>query len=160
MEEEANDGMGSIMAICLELTTMASASETDPIINDFFISAYSSPMCMHIIRKNDVIRAKKVFGEYRADWTEEQFAEAEILCSGIQYATLMTANDPVSFERRIYAALHGILAVFGLPKDVRNDNIQKVLAMNYQNLGKRILSEFREFVGQANAQALQALLNQ
>ena len=160
MEEEANDGISSIMEICLELTTMASASESDAVIKDFFLSAYTSPMCMQIIRRNDAVRAKRVFGKYRTDWTDEQFDEAEILCSGIEYATLMTAKDPVSFETRIYGALHNILSIFGVAEEIRNANIQKVLAMNYQNLGKQILSEFREFVEQANDQALQALLNQ
>lgn len=71
MQEEAEEGYSSIMAICLELTAMASASEDDPIIKDFFLSAYSSPMCLEIIRRNDAARAKQVFAEYRPDWTDE-----------------------------------------------------------------------------------------
>ena len=36
MEREANDGISSVMAICLELTAMAGACEDDPVIKDFF----------------------------------------------------------------------------------------------------------------------------
>lgn len=158
MEEEANEGYSSIMAICLELTSMASACEDDSVIKDFFISAYTSPMCLEIIRKNDTKRAKNVFKDYCPDWTDEQYAEAEILCSGIEYATLMTANDPVTLETRINGALTHILGVFGIPEEIRNQKIQKVFAMDHRSLGKRVLKEFREYVEQANEQAFLNLL--
>lgn len=158
MEQEANEGVSSVMAICLNLTTMASACEDDEVIKDFFLSAYSSPMCMEIIRKNDTERSREVFAAYRPDWTEEQFAEAEILCSGIEYATLMTAGDQVSLETRISGALNNILGIYGIPEETRNQKIQKVFAMDYRNLGKRVLREFREYVEQANEQAFHALL--
>ena len=158
MEEEAAEGYSSVMAICLELTSMAGACEADPVIKDFFLSAYSSPMCLEIIRRNDTERAKKVFASYRPDWTEEQFAEAEILCSGIEYATLMTANDPVSMEMRISGALHNILGIFGIPEEIRRTKIKKVFAMDYKNLGKRVLQAFREYVEHANEQAFIDLL--
>ena len=159
IEQEAAEGYGSIMAICLELATMCSACETDSVAKDFFLSAYSSPLCMDIIRKNDTERAKKVFRQYRTDWTHEQFTEAEILVSGIEYATLMTAGDPVALETRISGALHNILGIFGIPEELRNRKLQKVFAMDYRSLAKRILQEFREYVKNENDYALQLLLN-
>lgn len=36
-------------------------------------------------------RAKNVFGIYRPDWTDVDFEEAEVLVSGVEYATFMTA---------------------------------------------------------------------
>jgi len=158
MEEEADEGYSSIIAICLELTSMVSACESDPVIRDFFLSAYSSPVCLEIIRRNDADRSRKVFGAYRPDWTEEQFAEAEILCSGIEYATLMPAGDPVTMETRISGALNNILGIFGIPEETRQVKIKKVFAMDFRNLGKRVLQEFREYVEQANEQALMELL--
>lgn len=158
MEEEANEGFSSVMAICLELTSMASACEADPVIKDFFISSYTSPMCLEIIRRNDTDRAKKVFRESRPDWTDEKFAEAEILCSGIEYATLMTANDPVSLETRISGALNVILDIYGIPEDIRQEKIRKVFTMDYQKLGMQVLGEFKEYVEQANEQAFIDLL--
>ena len=98
MEEAADEGIGSLMAICLELSAMAGISAEDRIIREFFLSAYTSPMCLRIIRANDTERAKKVYAEYCSGWTEEQFAEAEILCSGIEYGTLMLAGEPVSLH--------------------------------------------------------------
>lgn len=158
MEEEANEGVSSIMALCLELTSMASASEDDELIRDFFISAYTSPVCLAIIRRNDTERAKKVFRDYRPDWTHEQFAEAEILVSGIEYGTLMTAGDPVSLEKRLSGALHSILGLYGIPAEMRQSKIQKVFSLDHKTLGKRVLREFKEYVEQANEQALLDLL--
>ena len=95
MELEAKEGVSSIMAICLEFATMAAICEEDEIAKDFYISTYKSPMCLAIIRKNDIRRAKQVFKEYCSDWSDERFEEAEILVSGIEYSTLMTSG--VSF---------------------------------------------------------------
>lgn len=158
MEEEANDGYSSIMAICLELTAMATMCENDEIAKDFYLSAYSSPMCLEIIRKNDARRAKEVFGQYKPDWTQENFMEAEILVSGIEYATLMTTGDEVSLETRISGALGSILGIFGIPEDVRETKLKKVFALDYKNIGKKVLKEFKEYVAQTNEQALKDLL--
>ena len=158
MEQEANDGVSSIMAICLELTSMASACESDDTIKDFFLSAYSSPLSLDIIRRNDARRAKEVFRAYRSDWTDEQFAEAEILVSGIEYATLMTAGDPVPLETRIAGALNNILGIYGVPEKIRQSKLQKVFTLDYMSLGKRVLDEFKQYVTDANDDAFQALI--
>ena len=158
MEREANEGLSSIMAICLELTSMISASENDAVIKDFFISAYSSPLCLAIIRKNDANRAMKVFKDYRPDWTEAQYAEAEIIVSGIEYATLMTAGDPVTLEARITVALNNILSIFGVPEEMRDTKLKKVFDMEYKALGKRVFFEFKKFVEESNERAFRELL--
>ena len=113
---------------------------------------------LDIIRKNDAKRAKEVFGSYRPDWTDEQFAEAEILVSGIEYATLMTAGDPVPLETRIAGALNNILGIYGVSEETRQIKLQKVFAMDYITLGKRVLDEFKQYVTDANDEAFQALI--
>ena len=158
MEKEADDGLSSVMAICLELTSMLSAAEEDEVIKDFFLSSYFSPVCLAIIRRNDARRAKEVFGKYCSDWTDEQFAEAEILVSGIEYATLMTAGDPVPLEARITGALNSILGIYGVPEEIRNIKLKKVFSMNYTEIGKRTLTDFKKYVTKTNEQAFRALL--
>lgn len=157
IEEEANDGLSSIMAICLELTAMATICDTNAAAKDFYLSTYSSPMCLEIIRKNDTARAKEVFAQYCPDWTDEQFAEAEVLVSGIEYATLMTVGDPVSLETRIAGALNGILQIYNLPEETRRVKIRRVLAMDYRAIAERMLAELKQFVIDTNEQALAAL---
>ncbi len=150
--KEANDGISEVMAICLELATMVAASESDEAIKDFFLASYSNKLCLDIIRKNDTARAHKVFKEYCPDWTEEQFAEAEILVSGIEFATLMTTDDEVDIETRIAGALHNILGIYGVPEEVRETKIKKVFAMNYKVMGKKVLHKFKEYVEKINEQ--------
>lgn len=158
MELEANEGISSVLAICLELMSMASACEESEVAKDFFISAYSSPMTLDIIRKNDMERAKKVFGKYCEGWSDEQFAEAEILVSGIEYATLMTTDIAVPLDVRITGALNQILMIYNVPEDTRKIKIKKVLATDYRKIGGRILKEFTEYVEMVNEQAFEALI--
>lgn len=153
MEKEANDGISSVMAICLELTSMAGAAEDDEVIRDFFISSYTNQLCLGVIRKNDAMRAQEVFKGYRPEWTEEQFAEAEVLVSGIEYSTIMTAGDPVPLETRIKGALNIILDIFGIPEDIRRNKIGKVFAMDYRSIGKQVLADFKEYVKETNDRA-------
>ena len=158
MEDEAKDGESSVMAICLELITIASACEQDEVANDFFLSSYQSKMCMDLIRKSDKARAKEVFKDYCSDWTDEQFTEAETLVSGIEYAILLTTSDSAPIETRVAGALNTILTIYNVPKEMREEKIKKVLSMNYKALGMDTLRKFRAYVDQTTEQALFDLL--
>lgn len=158
MEEEARDGTSSIMAICLELLTIASACEQDEIAKEFFLASYTSPLCVEHIRKNDKERAKDAFKEYCTHWTEEQFEEAGILVSGIEYATLMTTSDTACLEHRISGALNTILQIYNVPELVRKQKIEKVISMDYNALGLQVLENFRTYVDRETEQAIFNLL--
>ena len=154
MEEETNEGNSSLMAICLELTFLTCICEDDPMVRELFLCAYASPMCARKIRCNNTERAKQVFGEHCPGWTDEQFAQAGILSSGIEYAMLMAADDPLSLESRISCALNNLLSIFGIPEEIRREKIRAVLALDYRNLGKQVLQEFKAYVDESNEQAL------
>lgn len=152
IKEEADDGMSSLLALCFELMTMASACEENEAAKDFFISAYQSPKCLEIIHNNDTARAKEVFAEYCPDWADEQFREAEILVAGIEHATLNAIDKTVPIETRISGALNAILTIYNVPEEIRKIKTDKVLSMDYRSLGKRIFKEFKEYVEQMNAE--------
>ncbi len=158
MKEEAEDGISSLLAVCLELMSMAAACEEDKIAKDFFVSSYRSDICLEIIQKNDSDRAKNIFFEYCSDWTDEQFREAEVLVSGIEYTTLNASNSSVLFETRIVGALNAIMTIYNVPEEIRKLKIAKVQAMNYRSIGKRIFIEFKEYVEHTNEQAFEQLL--
>lgn len=158
IEEEAAEGFSSVMAICLELIATAAMCEDNAAAKDGFLSAYSSPICLEIIRRNDEERAKQVFKPYCPDWTDEQFAEAETLVSGIEYATLMTTGDSAPLETRIIGALKVILSIYNIPEEMQKAKIQKVLTMDYHEIGRRVLNGFQAYVTKNNEQALLALL--
>lgn len=150
VEQMTQEGKSSLMAICLELVAMAAICEENEIVKDFYLSAYTNPMSLEIIRRSDSRRAKEVFAEYCADWTDENFVEAETLVSGIEYATLMTTHDSASLEVRIAGALNQIMALYNVPVETREMKIDKVLLMDYGSLGRRILHEFIDYIDQAD----------
>ena len=151
IKNEADDGMSSLLALCFELMTMAAACEESEVAKDFFVSTYQSPKCLEIIHNNDTARAKEVFAEYCPDWTDEQFREAEILVAGIEHATLNAIDKTVPLETRISGALNTIMTIYNVPEEIRRIKIEKVLAMDYRSIGKRIFNEFKEYVEKANA---------
>ena len=158
MMEEAKEGYSSTMAVCLELAAMASICEEDEVARDFYLSAYTSPKCLAIIRKNDTARAKEVYKEYCLDWTDENFEEAEILAAGIEYSTLNTSGVTVALETRIAGAMNNILSIFKVPEEIRKMNIDRVLSKDFRKLGRRVLNEFKQYVEDTNEQALMELL--
>ncbi len=153
------EGTTSLLAVCLELATMASMSEESEIAKDLFLSAYSSPMCLEIIRKNDAQRSKLIYSQYCPDWNDLQYVEAETLVSGIEYATLMTTNGSAPLESRITGALNNIMMIFNVPEETRRIKIGKVLSLDYRTLGRQVLENFRQFVEQTNEKTFETLLD-
>ena len=141
MEEEAQEGFNSLLAYCLELTTMVSASEQDENIRDFFISSYTIPMTLNIIRKNDIEKMKKVFSFYCKGWSEE-------------YAALMTTETSSPLEIRIELALTTIMRLYNVPEDIIQTKVKKVLSMDYIAIGFRVLKEFKEYINNKHEKAL------
>ena len=160
MEKEADEGFSSVMAICLELAAMAAMCDEDEIAKDFYHSSYTSDLCLEIIQGNDIRRAKQVFAEYCPDWTDEKFAEAETIVSGVEYTTLKTTAHSTPLDMRIEGALETILATYNVPENLRKAKIQKVLGMDYRSIGRRVLKEFKEYVQKTNDDAFEAMIAQ
>ncbi len=159
IEREADEGVSSLLAICIEFITVASACEESEIAKDFFLSTYSSPVCLDYIRKSAAERAKIIFAEYCQGWTDEQYIEAEILVSGINYATLMTTDTSVSLETRTKGALNHIMLIYNVPEELRSQKIEKVFSIDCRELGNRIFKEFVKYVDECAEQALEDILH-
>ena len=130
----------SILLVLAMLLSMAPLS----------LTAFAAPGEI-TIHNNDTARAKEVFAEYCPDWTDEQFREAEILVAGIEHATLSNIDYTVPLETRISGALNTIMMIYNVPEEIRRIKIDKVLAMDYRSIGKRIFNEFKEYVEKENA---------
>ena len=159
MKQETNEGVTAMLALCLELTTMAAICEENAIAKELYITFYTLPMTLEIIRKNDAKRAKMVFAEYTQGWSENQYLEAETLISGIEYATLMTTESSAPLQTRITGALNTLMAVYNVPEQIRKTKIEKVFAMDYRALAKRVLKEFIQYVEQQNNKAIDDMAN-
>lgn len=158
MEEATDEGQSSLLAYCLELTTMAAVSEEKETMRDFFLSAYAHPMTLDTIRQNDTDKIKRVFSPYCEDWTDAQFAEAETLVSGIEYATMMVTEHSPDLPTRIQGALNSIMLIFDIPEETRRAKIEKVLAMDYKAIGERLLKAFKEFTKEEHEKAVNEML--
>lgn len=154
--EEANDeGKSSLFAYCMEFATMAALCEQSSIAKDFYLSAYTHPIPLAIIRKNDIQKAQQIFGQYCPDFSDEDFACTENMISGIEYA--MLANDPndsIPIDKRIRCALDCILGLYHVPEELRNVKIEKVLAHDYYRNGIDLLHQFSQYVDSVNEQAV------
>ena len=158
MGEETKEDYSLVMAVCLELATMAAICEEDAVARDVYRASYTSSLCLEIIQRNDAERARKVFGSYCPDWTDEQFREAEVQVSGIEYAALMTSTDVLPLEHRVSSALNAILMIFGVPEETRKTKIARVMKMDFRRLARRTLKEFKLYVKRAHEQTLEELL--
>ena len=159
VRQYVDEGESLLMAICLELTAMATICEENEVAKDFYLSAYTHPMTLEIIRRNDAQRAKLVFGEYCPDWTQTQYTEAETLISGIEYATMMTTAESAPIDVRIAGALNNIMLIYQVPEDLRERKIRRVLDMEYAVIGQQMLKEFIAYIEETNEQAFEDLLN-
>lgn len=158
MNDVTDEGNSSLLAYCLELATMVAISDENENMRDFYLSSYSHPMTLDNIRLNDVEKIKQVFGDYCAGWEDACFFEAECIVSGIEYATIMNTAHSADLPMRIEGALEAIMLLFGIPEVTRKTKIAKVLSMDYREIGRRLLEDFKRFTEEENERAVEEML--
>ena len=158
MENAADEGKSSLLAYCLELTTLVAINEEIPQMNEFLVESYSHPTTLDLIRANDVEKIKQVFAEYTEGWDDERFTEIEAIISGIEYATIMKTEHSATLERRIEGALNSIMLLMGVPEETRQKKIKKVLSMDYLTIGRKVYEDFKQYVTETNENALDEIL--
>lgn len=136
----------AIMAFCLEFTSIAAICELDSLERDFYISSYTHPITLDIIRKNDTMKAKLVFNDYCSSWNDINFIEAETLVSGIEYATIKTTLNSAPLDIRISGALRAIMMIYNVPEDIYKNIINEILAMDYESYAKNQLKDFKKYI--------------
>lgn len=154
MDQAAAEGKTSLLAYCLELSTIAAICEENDVARDFYTSAYKSELTLAHIRENDTEKTREVFGAYCPHWTDEQWEATENIVSGIEYATIMTREEDTPLPMQIERALNSIMLIYGVPEELRKVKIEKVLAMDYRAIGRRLLGEFRDYIEMVNEENL------
>ena len=154
MEQAADEGKSSLLAYCLELTAMAAICEEDEAARDFYRCAYASFMTLDLIRVNDTAKTKSVFRDFCPDWTDAQWVATENVVSGIEFATIMTKEAVTPLPLQIEQTLNSIMLLYGVPEEIRKTKIEKVLAMDYRGIGRRILKEFKEHLDRTSEEEL------
>ncbi len=146
-----------LLALCIEFATNAAIAEESNAMRNIFISAYTHPMPLAVIRENDTRKTQQIFKEFNPDWTDEQYMVMENLYSAIEYGMFSSAGqDGISLDMRVACGLDAALRLYNVPEALRNQKIEKIIAMDYRSFGKRILSDFRDYITAVNWQAVEA----
>ncbi len=145
-----------LLALCIEFATMAAAAEENEAICDIYIAAYTHPLPLAVIRENDTRKTRQIFSEFNPNWTDEQFAVMENLYSGIEYGMFSSAGQgDASLDLRVACGLDAALKLYNVPEALRNQKIEKIIAMDYRSLGRKILSDFKDYITAVNWQAVE-----
>ncbi len=145
-----------LLALCIEFATMAAAAEENEAIRNIYVSAYIHPMPLAVIRENDKQKTQQIFAEFNPEWTDEQFTVMENLYSAIEYGIFSSAGqEGISLDMRVACGLDAALRLYNVPEALRNQKIEKIIAMDYRSLGKKILSDFKDYITAVNWQAVE-----
>ncbi len=158
INKKTGDDEGSISSICLEMMTVVFGCAESDIARDFFTAVFQSEMCRNYLRRKHEERAKKIFAKECADWSDEQFTEAELLVMGLQYTSVVATDAKVSDERKALRALEHILGIYNVDQEVRKAEIEKVVSSDYREMGKPMLRKFIKYVEDTNMQTLENML--
>lgn len=150
IEKATSDERNSIYVYCLEFVAMVALCSENEVIKDFYTSAYTSPYTLELIRKNDRIKSKAVFGAFCSDFSESDWIATETIVSGIEYGAITFSKQNVDLCFVIEKALNAILSTYNLPENIRIPYINRALSIDYVELGRRILLEFREYIDKTN----------
>ncbi|MBQ8513959.1 MAG: TetR/AcrR family transcriptional regulator [Ruminococcus sp.] len=145
-----------LLALCIEFATMCAAAEEDESIRDIYLSAYRYPMPLAVIRENDAKKTQQIFSEFNPDWSEEQFAIMENLYSGIEYGVFSALGyAEQSLDLIVATGIDSILRLYNVPEELRKQKLEKIIAMDYRGLGRKILSDFKDYITAVNWQAVE-----
>lgn len=161
MEQTHSEGKTYLLSYCMELASIAALCQQSPNGRDFYLSAYTHPMSLAIIRQHDAQKARRVFGEFCPSFSNEDFTDMENLVSGIEYGMLSTPSESAAeLDRKVSRALDSILLLYRVPKALREEKIAKVMASNYRENSLTLLHDFVNYVEAVNAKALEAAREQ
>lgn len=161
MEQTHSEGKTYLLSYCMELASMAALCQQSPNGRDFYLSSYTHPLSLAIIRHHDTQKTRRVFGEFCPAFSDKDFADMGNLVSGIVYGMLSTpAEDAAALDRTVCLALDSILMLYRVPKALREDKIAKVMASNYRKNSLTLLQDFVNYVEAINAKALEAAQKQ
>ncbi len=145
-----------LLALCIEFAANAAIAEESDAMRNIFISAYTHPMPLAVIRENDTKKTQQIFSMYCPEWSDEQFAIMENLYSGIEYGTFSAlGNSGDSLDLIVATGIDSILRLYNVPEELRNKKIEKIIAMDYRSFGRKILSDFKDYITAVNWQAVE-----
>ena len=148
---ETEEQTSPVVLYLRELIIITAICEENSNVKDLITAAYTHSLPLKVIRENDGRKAAERFGNYCPDWSAEDFAKAENIVSGIEYAMLMTENaEMISLEERYASSVNAIMRIYQVPEEDRKKFIKEVLVMDWRNMERQVFEKFCDYVGKKN----------
>lgn len=155
LESEVDEGKTSLLAYCLEIAALMAVCEEYPTAKELYISMYTHPMSLKIIRENETRKTREIFSPYCPEWRESDFVCAENIVSGIEYGSIMSENfEGIGLSERMTRSVNAILKIYNIPEELRRQKIEKILAMDYHKVGKSFVAGLEKYINKVNDKAL------
>lgn len=132
-----------LIAFATEITVQIALCENDRQAWDLYFSAYSHHVTYDYIKKWATEKNYSLFAKRLPDWTEHDFRDREVVASGIELAALKTPCDRTfPLDKKIRVILDSMMMLYEVSKEERQDVINRILAMDYEALAKKMFDKF------------------
>jgi len=148
--EGDSDAIPPVVRYALEIAVEIAMCEQSPVVRNLYISAYTLPKTMELIREHSYRKSVSCFGSSLPEWTERDFYETEILNMGIVFAALMDECDPrYTVKQKVARVIEALLKMYELPKERRKETIDAIVSMDVAKLAADAESQMRQSIEEA-----------
>lgn len=143
LENMHEEKQSELMAYAIEITAQIALCENDRNAWDLYYSSYNLPVIYDYIKSWAAEKNYNLFKERLPEWTEHNFREKEVIASGIEFAALKTFCDRnFTLDKKIALCLDSMMMLYEVPKQERQEVIEKILAMDYETIAKDMFEKF------------------
>ena len=133
----------NLFAYALEITAQIALCENNRNAWDLYYSAYSLPQTYELIKAWAGEKNYNLLKERLPDWTEHDFREIEEVASGIELAALKSVcSRSFTLDKKISLFLNSLLMLYNVSEAERKKTIEKVLALNYEEIARNMFYKF------------------
>ena len=138
-----NKGEDNVLAFAMEITAQIALCENDRNAWDLYYSAYSLPHTFEHIKLWATEKNYNLFKDTLPEWSEHDFRCKEVVASGIEFAALKTLCDRnFTLDKKVSLVLDSMMMLYEVPKEKRNEVIEKILAMDYEKIAEDMFEKF------------------
>lgn len=150
-----SEGLNNLLAYCWEVTAQIAMCEEHPQAKDFYRAIYAHPSTLSYIKNWTAAKNEALLSDKVPDWTTERFQLVENVASHIEMSALTEpCSEAYPLEDKITLTVDSLLKLYEIPKNERQEAIARILTIDYRGIGKKMFSEFIDYVERLNQQAL------
>jgi len=133
----------NLFAYAMEITAQIALCENNQNAWDLYFSSYNYPQTYEVIKLWAAEKNYNLFRDRLPEWTEHDFKAVEEVASGIELAALKSVCDrSFTLEKKISLFLDSLLMLYKVSEDERKRVIEKVLALDYAETGRKMFEKF------------------